>query len=220
MPSILINYADGEVHNRHREAQVQSAKQYDVFDQITEYSREDIDGEFISQNETLINHPHGAGLWIWKPYIILQTIKKAREGDIVFYCDSDWCFEKNPKPFIELAEQNDIVLFHENGDMAGQWTAPNTFIAMDAYLPQYANSRMLLAGYSVWKSCKKSIDFLEKWLQLCCRPEVIMPINYNGGHCFDQSILTLLAKKEGIEAELSPKMNGTILENSLDKQEI
>ena len=220
MSSILINFAAGEVHEKHRELQIESAEKICSFDRIVQCGRDSLDDQFVDDNASLLEHEHGAGLWLWKPYVILNTLKECSDGDIVFYLDADWYFAKDPQPFIDRAEEIDILLFHEAGDPAKWWCSRNTFMEMDAYTAEYARTTMLLAGYSLWKCCKKSIDFLEKWLQLCCRREVILPIIYNEGHCYDQSILTILAKKEGIEAELSPKMNGTILENSLDKNKV
>jgi len=208
----LINYADGDIHKWNRRVQVKSAEAKCKFNRIIKYKKSILRESFVSLNKELLDNPHGAGLWIWKPYILLHTLhNEVNEGDIVFYCDSDWAFLKDPEHFQKKAEEIDILLFHEDGDCASNWTAPNTFVHMDAYTEEYRNTTMLLGGYNLWKCCKKSIDFLEKWIQLCCRPDIILPINtYNGGHCYDQSILTILAKQEGIVAEPSPKTDWTI----------
>ena len=160
MSFILINYADGQIHLRNRNIQVDSAESRCNFDRIIQYDRSILRDTFLSLHKELLDYKHGAGLWLWKPYILLHTLHyEAEKGDIVFYCDSDWAFLKNPDHFKKRAEEVDILLFHENGDKAESWTAPNTFNNMNACSTEYKQTTMLLAGYNLWKCCEKSIDF-------------------------------------------------------------
>ena len=48
---------------------------------------DEIEGLDLSFSDFATTHPRGYGLWVWKPWLILEVMKKAREGDVVFYLD-------------------------------------------------------------------------------------------------------------------------------------
>ena len=211
MTVTFISYADGNIHKKNQLKQQTSLLGFGVFDKIKLLKKEDIDLSFLTKHKTTLSHPKGAGLWLWKPYLICKELQSMSEGSVLFYCDSDWVFNKSPKRFIDMTFDNQIVLFHERGDIASNWTAANTFKAMDADSKKFKNTTMLLAGYSVWKSGCASEAFAKEWLKWCCIPEA-MGCGNESRHCYDQSVLTILAKQNGIVPELSPRMDRTIVQ--------
>ena len=48
---------------------------------------------FYKKNKNILDEPRGAGYWLWKPYIILETFKQIDEGDVVLYIDSSDTFK-------------------------------------------------------------------------------------------------------------------------------
>lgn len=66
------------------------AKEFNTFDTIIAYTEEDLknDKDFWDKNgDFLEKNKRGYGYWIWKPYIILKTLKTINEGDILLYLD-------------------------------------------------------------------------------------------------------------------------------------
>lgn len=95
-----VNYAD----QRFVEAQkrsTQSAVDVGGFDYVWSLCREDLDAEFVNKNKTLLATPRGAGLWIWKPYVVHRALSDSRmkNNDFLFYSDSgsEWVCDRKPK---------------------------------------------------------------------------------------------------------------------------
>ena len=88
--------------------------------------------EFYKKNKQVLDNPRGAGYWLWKPYIILYTLKnKMHEGDVLIYIDSGTKLTGNLKPLVELALKKDIVLFYNDGHKNSTWTKRDCFFYMD-----------------------------------------------------------------------------------------
>jgi hypothetical protein len=80
--------------------------------EIIMFNKSDIDNEFIIKNEKILKYPRGGGYWLWKPYIISQTLKKINEGDIVFYLDSKYYFiEDFTNLYQDHMNKNDILVW-------------------------------------------------------------------------------------------------------------
>lgn len=85
MKKVLITYGDKNFEmpkNRF----IQNAHAMNIFDEIIAYSDKDLSEE-LKQSE-IINEKRGGGLWSWKPDVILTTLNKMEDGDILVYCDS------------------------------------------------------------------------------------------------------------------------------------
>ena len=79
----LISYADGpKVFFKNQNSLVQSAINKG-FDGIINYKKSHIDNIFYNKNMDILSDPHGAGLWLWKPYFILKTMEMLPEDAII-----------------------------------------------------------------------------------------------------------------------------------------
>ena len=66
------------------------------------YDRDWLEGtNFYKNNYKLFDDERGAGCWIWKPYVILDTIEQVDEGDVVVYCDCGDMFSPGLIPYLE-----------------------------------------------------------------------------------------------------------------------
>ena len=54
-------------------------------------------GGLISENNNIFEYERGFGYWIWKPYIILNRLKKMKDGDILVYLDAGSSIINNDK---------------------------------------------------------------------------------------------------------------------------
>ena len=67
---------DDNTHNCHLEKLLQSVKIYGEEFNIIVFKKNDIDNDFIEKNKSILNCTRGGGYWLWKPYIINETLKK------------------------------------------------------------------------------------------------------------------------------------------------
>ena len=71
-----------------------------------------IDAEFRKRNERIFNENRGAGLWLWKPYILLKILLAMDETDVLLYQDVDWLLagsiEKHICLQVNLIQHNSV----------------------------------------------------------------------------------------------------------------
>src|SRR4051812_2932158 len=72
---------------------------------------------FYAENKAILDLPRGLGYWLWKPYIILETMKDLREGDVVVYADSAIEFIASIDPLIQICAKEKPVVLFANGNL-------------------------------------------------------------------------------------------------------
>lgn len=163
--------------------------------------------DFYKKNKELLDNEIGAGLWAWKPYVILDSMKKTKEGDFIIYSDRKDMFSPGLFKYVENNLDNDeFCMLLMGGSINKEYTKRDTFILMDCDEEDFWNSKQLEAGFSVWKNCEQSIDILNQYLNYCLDYRVISGDKSVLGeelegfkeHRYDQSILTNIAIKEGL----------------------
>lgn len=200
----LVTYADENfkekqqfLHQTHKEKFVHHP-----------YNREWIvSTDFYQENQTILDDAKGAGWWIWKPYVILDTMKNSNEGDFVVYCDCGDMFSPGLQSYVEsTVSDEDICLLLLGNDKNKKYTKRDCFIEMNCDEDDYHNSTQLEAGFMVWKVCDQSIKVVTEWLEFCKNPKIInndpsiLGDELPGfvAHRNDQSVLTNLAIREGL----------------------
>lgn len=81
----FIKYGD-EAYAKSKQRLVDQAKKSRYFDKIIAYGKKDLKGQIL--DSPLLNFSRGGGYWLWKPYVIMETLKDMKEGDILVYADS------------------------------------------------------------------------------------------------------------------------------------
>jgi len=200
----LTTYAD----ERFKEKQDFLNKIHENSFTINSYNREWLENsELYQTNKQMLDETTGAGWWAWKPYIILDALNKADDGDFVIYCDCGDMFSPGIKDYlIKNIDDEDLCLLLIGNNKNKQYTKRDCFILMDCDNKDYWNSNQLEAGFMVWKSCKESIRVVEEWLNYCLDPKIISNTPSELGeelpefkeHRNDQSVLTNLAITEGL----------------------
>ena len=66
---IFVTYSD-ENYSEARDFCMFTARKFACFDKCFAFSPNDIDSEFKKLNGKIFSYKRGAGLWLWKPYII------------------------------------------------------------------------------------------------------------------------------------------------------
>lgn len=144
-----------------------------VFDKINFKTEDDI-SEFNQKHSKFIQqNPHGYGLWIWKPKVILDQLMSMEDDDILVYADLGTHLNKEGIEmlyiyFKKLTDEKYSFVVFDSGD---KYQIRN-YVKMDAimhYLPSAKNSEQTIcyAGIMIIRKNKKSISLLEEWLELC-----------------------------------------------------
>lgn len=181
-----------------------SARRYGI-ESINSYDLEDIkDSVFYAENRKILDQPKGIGYWLWKPYIILETMKNLSEGDIVIYSDCGIEFIGSPEPVINICQKQQPVLLFANGDFKNLlWTKRDCFVLMGCDNESYWNGRHCDAAFSLFRKSEESIHFLNEWLKFGSDQRIITDLPNQCGkenlpgfieHRWDQSVLSLLAQ--------------------------
>ena len=83
----VVNYSD-QNFEKSRQYSTKTACNKGKADVVLEFSTKDIDPFFLEQNKKIFSYKRGAGLWLWKPYIIKKALSKINQGDYLFYSDA------------------------------------------------------------------------------------------------------------------------------------
>jgi len=177
------------------------------FDNIFCYRKEWLlTTNFYVENKEILDMPRGAGYWLWKPYIIIEMLKKIEEGDIVFYMDAgDSINNYNIINIIKnhMVDNDYMIAGTSKWGLNKYWTKKDCFVLMECDNEIYHNVPQIEAGTLVFKKTKKNEDFLNEWLYYCKNKSILTDVsntlgnNYDGfnDHRHDQSILTNLIIK-------------------------
>lgn len=162
----------------------------------------------------------GAGYWRWKPWIILDTFRHAKEGDLVFYTDAAMEMIADPAPLFALAAEHSIVLFEHGRNPDGTaslpmsaWTKRDCFVLMDADEPRYHDAQQLLGGFQMYRVCAESREFLRRLAEETMDDRKVSDLPNASGlpnlpgfkdHRHDQSVLSILGMKLGAHTLTDP----------------
>ena len=217
MKVVLTNLSN-QLYENSRKRLNDSAKKFGI-DEIYSYDFSEIRStSFYDENKEILSDPKGIGYWLWKPYIILEALKKVKEGDIVIYSD---CGIEIIQPLTQLInicqEREDILLFKNCNYINSMWTKRDCFILMDCDSSEYWNSPHCDAAFSIFKKSEISVKYVNEWLFFGTNRFIISDLSNTCGeenlpefidHRWDQSILSLLAKKYDLELFRMPTQFG------------
>ena len=209
---IFITFGD-EKFKKARKYCALSARIFGGFDKVITFTPDDIENDFLIKFDNIFKIKRGYGLWLWKPYIIYKTLKDiANEGDMLFYCDAGAIMFRNINYIEDVMGKDDIwVSFIPL--IEWQFTKKDAFSILNCDKVEYKNSPQIQGGFIYLRKSKKSMELVKEWLNNCCNINLLHPNNILTGypnpkgfveHREDQSILSLLCKKHGIQAHLDP----------------
>jgi len=217
----------------HRNAQhmLNNSSQDKGFDGVISYTENNLPKSFLDDNNLIMNNSRGYGYWLWKPFIILETLKQAEIGDIIFYMDSSNIILEELTEFLSNVE--DISLF-ENKDsnpndevwVNKDWTKRDCFVIMGCDEDKYWNGKQANASYQCYRKTSKSLKFLDEMYSFCRNENIMTDIpNIHGSnldgfkdHRHDQSVLSLMAIKNDILLNPDPSRVQNTLDGNYHKQ--
>ncbi len=198
-PVYLISYADGhEVFYKNQHMLTYSA-QNKGFDFFLNYRKSLLDLEFVKKNQDILDISTGAGLWVWKPQIILQTMRHAPKNALIVYTDVGYIYGKPIDGLFDLMKGKDILLEnidnYESKEKLTQWLPKKITQEWDiaSNPPAFIES-----GFIIVRNTEKAKNFIERWLELCLRREyAFLPYDATldniKGFTYEQSLLSLAA---------------------------
>lgn len=214
--NIYITFGD-EKYRKACHFAIRTARFWGGFDKFIAYSPIDIDDEFFNNHADIFKISRGYGLWLWKPYFIYKTlITECKYGDYLFYCDAGAFLFRNIAHIIRTMDDNDVWI-PCNPLQEWQFTKIDAFRLMNIEEKRFFNSAQAQASYICVRKSEKSIKFIKEWLDLCCDKNLLYPDNVLSkmnnpigfvGHREDQSILSLLCKKNGVRFHSDPSQFG------------
>lgn len=183
-----------------------------VFDKIVSIEDNELksDDVFWNKHANFIeNNKRGYGYWIWKPYIIMKTLEKMNEDDILVYLDSGCEIvndEKSYNKMMNLIDKCDTysLLYTLTGNKKEKWFDKMDLLNyMNANTDEIKNSIQHQATLIIIKKTKEMTEFTKEWYEIACNYHFIddSPSRHINDsefieHRHDQSIFSLLTKSE------------------------
>jgi hypothetical protein len=175
------------------------------------------DTPFYSEHKAILDMGRGGGYWLWKPFIIVQTLAEMEEGDCLIYSDSGIEIVADLTPLLNIAvEKRGVMLFSGTGKCR-EWTKRDCFFYMGADEPVYYEAQMLDASFVVLMKAPYACAFAAEWVAMCRdrriltdEPNTCGQPNLHGfvDHRHDQSVLSLLARRDNLEIFRHPSQFG------------
>lgn len=205
----VVNFAD----EKYRDKQIlntKSAYEKGKADKVFEFSPNNLT-ELKSEYHDHFNVKRGYGLWFWKPYIILKALEKIAVGDYLFYCDSGSVFIDDIHKLIpDMQKSNEDIMVYELPLLNKCFTKKETFHLLNCN--DYSGNQ-ILGTFILLRKSDKSIFYMTEWFNAMSDIRVLDPKiylteiktpKYFISHREDQSVLTILCKKWGIQAYRDP----------------
>jgi len=210
----LVSFATPELSGL-QEAQARSAVAVGGFDEVVAWDAARLgQTRFFAEHSRILGQSRGSGYWLWKPFVILDTLRKSQPGDVVVYYDvgrrHPHLFRTPIEPLLERCVTNGGLIPGVHIPLAGpsrRWTKRDCFVLMDCDSPKYWDACQVQASFSMWQSCARVKEFVEEWLAFCTDPRILTDMPNQCGeenfpdfidHRHDQSVLTNLVIKHAI----------------------
>lgn len=207
--TVLISYST-ENYKKFQLRLNENAKFLNCFDEIISYDDFFIKKtNFYKTYENILNCKRGAGYWLWKPFILLETLNNFNEGDLIIYLDSQHIIHnRDIINFINENLDNGVFLTKNDGinGLNKKYTKRDCFVLMNCDEEYYWNTEQVEAGQIAFKVSNFSKFIIKEWLKYCQNENIITDLPNICGkdnfpefvdHRHDQSILTNLILKYG-----------------------
>jgi hypothetical protein len=175
---ILLTFGAGS--NGYRESAKRLAKQAvetKMFDSALAFDERELAArypEFWNENEHFMKqNPKGFGFWIWKPYIILQTIKNLEPGWGVAYLDAGCILNPNSNSLARLETYKEHALTHsvwatelkskDQDDFSNSaWCKSDALTYLEAN-ETISRMNQVQGGICMFSNDEKALKLLESW---------------------------------------------------------
>lgn len=211
MNKIFIAYGDKKFYSTLKRIRSQ-ARALKVFDKVIIYTYKDLNTDI---KDFVNKYPQKGGYWIWKPYLILKTLRKYPDS-VVVYADAGCSLNdsKEWSKWFELMQTNDLMITHYRVGYDYGWR--NKFFTDSVSIETWTRRSVMdffddVYGHKEWHNKNKvwagfmmtragACQLLEEWFSIMfSHPEFLVDIEEASNqyssfvmHRHDQSILSAL----------------------------
>ena len=179
-------------------------------DECYAFDRSIIDPEFQILHQKILSTTRGAGLWLWKPYIINKTLHtQLQDGEYLIYADAGIYFVGPVHPALYHMEARDDV-FHGVLISSGfhpmfQYCKRDAFVRQRCDTDQCHQANQVDGAFSFWRKGPHALRVANAWLADAIDYASISDAanieglpNLNGfiDHRHDQAVLTNVMMRE------------------------
>jgi hypothetical protein len=201
-----------------RKLNVKSAYSKGKADFVFEYTQDDIDDDFRKANKNILSKKRGAGLWLWKPYVINKALSLIKDGDYLIYSEAASVYINKIEHLVNsLNRSNQEIMVFDLPLISKQWTKKETFIRMECSDIGFEERNQIGASFILLKKSFETTLFFKEFLKICCDeiaissdlfdPSILNSKNFLA-HREDQSIFSILCMKYGLETFRDPSQFG------------
>lgn len=208
----LVSYADGSdylVSGRHVMKEALASGQFASVDLWTRQRLEQTDWyRDNSHFRNILSESKGAGLWAWKPLVLLETLRQ-HPGDFVMWHDAGrtryryWEAFQHRLPLLEFAQavkdRLGSLFVAPSTFLQRQWTRRYCLEKLGCDTEDLRELPQFCAYFIFAESNAMAREFAEVWLSACSDPRLIGETPHEDGeyadfraHRWEQSILTAL----------------------------
>ena len=217
---LLANYADKTFANAQKYNSY-TAKKFGKVDEVIEYGPEKIDSKFIDKNKAwfVVGNSQIGKYGLWRPLILEDAYSKIQEDDYLIYADSGTYFINDIHYLTNFMKERHLnVLVFSIPFVEKDWTKRDVFIQLDADQEDIIYSNQRMSTCFVVRKSKEGTELIEQYKKIAVEhPElftdqenVMGKENYFGfiQNRHNQSVLSVLTKKMGIDAYRDPTEYG------------
>lgn len=213
---LLIYDDDSNQFTNHIDILINSVRKYDKSFEIIFFHKKDIDPDFVRTNKYILDQHRGGGYWLWKPYIICETLKKIGENDLLFYIDSKYYFTESFGELYKDLLRQDLLVWR-NKPNEPSYSLKN-WCKMDIIQKYHIfdqvfhhNMEACWAGSMIMRKTSQVTAMMQEWLQMCCcnditdSPSTVPNSREFYDHRHDQSLLSIVLWKHNVPLHSFPK---------------
>lgn len=193
---------------------VKSAMKYGATDTRI-FGRDDLTETFKELASPTIDEHRGAGLYIWKPFIIWLQMQEMKDGELLIYSDAGQEFVSDIKPVADCMDED--IMFFSNGWPHIEWCKADVVCAINGYevseTMRYIDRKQTQASLIFFKVNQKTKDFVKEWMLYLLMPGFgdNSPSKISNFKTFqetrwDQSVLCCLQIKYGYKLHWFPTL--------------
>ena len=181
-----------------------------VFAAVLAYDENNLGREFLDKHADFIrSNRRGYGYWLWKPYIVLRTLERMKEGDVLLYADAGCTLNKAAvgrlKEYIAMCQGPEGNVGFQMGHLDVHWCKMDVIERLEAH--EHAGTGQFIATSFLIRKCPRTVEMVRRWYELAQdyhmiddTPSVAANVPGFREHRHDQALFSLIRKLYGVIA--------------------
>lgn len=184
----------------------EEAKKLQLFTHVKLYTDDDLPSPFSEYAKT---YGRGGGYWLWKPYIVHETLKQMDEGDILVYADAGCTLQASHdwQTYLDILQRGDTyALFFLAEGKNRKWCKREVFDFFTPSCQLWKRAHQIQATAFMVRKRGRGMGVFDRWYDLAlCHPSLFTDVASPEDsaedkrfreHRHDQSVLSALVCME------------------------